>query len=209
MKELSVEQKAKAYDEVIEKLREFYRDYDTVSGLIDVKEELANRFPELKESMEEKIIKAIKYGLDHVFTNNTTVYETTKEQCLSWVEKQGKKEVDPRYENLEELLVADNIYQMAMNEAMVEEAKSKAINALSELAISKLLGLENQGEQDTMETQSEEFDNNIITRDDEILQAISIGLTDVAEDAGRSNFGGLPIEEIQDWLEKQVKGGEE
>ncbi len=34
-----------------------------------------------------------------------------------------------------------------MNEAMVEEAKSKAINALSELEISKLLGLEKQDEQ--------------------------------------------------------------
>lgn len=50
-----------------------------------------------------------------------------------------------------------------------------------------------------------EFDDNIITRNDEILQAISIGLTDVAEDVGWSDFGGIPIVEIQDWLEKQSK----
>lgn len=54
-----------------------------------------------------------------------------------------------------------------------------------------------------LEKQGEEFDDNIITRDDEILQAISIGLTDAAEDLGWSDFGGLPIEEIQNWLEKQ------
>ncbi len=47
------------------------------------------------------------------------------------------------------------------------------------------------------------FDDNIITRDDEILQAISVGLTDVFVDIGWSDFGGLPIEEIQKWLEKQ------
>ena len=55
---------------------------------------------------------------------------------------------------------------------------------------------------DWLEKQGE-FNDNIITRDDEILQAISIGLTDVVEDAGWSDFGGIPIEEIQDWLEKQ------
>jgi hypothetical protein len=34
MKVLSIEQKAQRYDEGIEKLRNFYRDYDTVSRLI-------------------------------------------------------------------------------------------------------------------------------------------------------------------------------
>ena len=51
-----------------------------------------------------------------------------------------------------------------------------------------------------------EFNDNIITRNDEILQAISIGLTNVVENAGWSDFGGIPIEEIQDWLEKQGEG---
>ena len=48
-----------------------------------------------------------------------------------------------------------------------------------------------------------EFDANIITRDDEMLQALSIGLSDVTEKLGWNNFGGLPIEEIHAWLEKQ------
>ena len=54
-----------------------------------------------------------------------------------------------------------------------------------------------------LEKQGEPIDDNIITRDDEILQAISIGLTDALENFGWSDFGGLPIEEIQEWLEKQ------
>ena len=54
-----------------------------------------------------------------------------------------------------------------------------------------------------LEKQGEPFDDNIITRDDEVLQAISIGLTDAKKDLGWSDFGGLPIEEIQEWIEKQ------
>lgn len=57
IKELSIEEKARRYDEAIEKLRDFYRDYDTVSRLIDVKEELANLLPELKKSEGERIQK--------------------------------------------------------------------------------------------------------------------------------------------------------
>ena len=58
-----------------------------------------------------------------------------------------------------------------------------------------------------LEKQGEPFDDNIITRDDEILQAISIGLTDAEKDLGWSDFGGLPIEEIHAWLEKQGDDG--
>lgn len=70
MKELSIKEKAKRYDEAIEKLRDFYRDYDTVSCLIDVKEELANIFTELKESEDEKIrkelIAEVKEQIDYI-----------------------------------------------------------------------------------------------------------------------------------------------
>jgi hypothetical protein len=45
---------------------------------------------------------------------------------------------------------------MSMNEAMVEEARTKAINALSELEISKLLGIEKQGEQKPVDSYCQE-----------------------------------------------------
>lgn len=57
-----------------------------------VSQEVAEKyFPELAESEDKRIRKAIKYGIVHVFTNNTTVFEVTKEQCLAWLEKQGEK----------------------------------------------------------------------------------------------------------------------
>lgn len=78
---MTVEQKAKAYDKAIEKLRDFYRDYDTVSNLIDVKEELAKIFPELKESEDERIRKEI---ITHC-RNTRCVTEESAERIAKWI----------------------------------------------------------------------------------------------------------------------------
>ena len=56
---MTQEEKAKRYDETIKKLRSLHDNYDTVSTLIDVKEELENIFPELAESEDERIRKAL------------------------------------------------------------------------------------------------------------------------------------------------------
>lgn len=54
-----------------------------------------------------------------------------------------------------------------------------------------------------LEKQGETFNTDITNRSDEMLHAISTGLTDVGVELGWSDFGGIPIEEIKDWLEKQ------
>ena len=84
MKELSTEEKAQRYDEAIEKLRDFYRDYDTVSRLIDVKEELANLFPELKESENERIRKEI---LDFIRREGQHIDKLKWHKWIAWLEK--------------------------------------------------------------------------------------------------------------------------
>lgn len=101
-----------------------------------IRKEVEEVFPELVESEEERIRKELIE-----FVKSRSGF---KQEYIDWLEKQGKKEVDPRYENLEGLIAADDIYQMAMNDKMVEEAKLKAIKALSKLEISKLLGIEKQ-----------------------------------------------------------------
>ena len=110
------------------------------------RENLEYIFPELAESEDERIRNVIRgwiYSQPASFFDNGI----SKEDWLAWLEKQCKKEQDVRYENLEELLAADDIYQMAMNDEMVQEAKEKAVNALSEMCIGKLLGVKKQGEQ--------------------------------------------------------------
>jgi hypothetical protein len=90
MKELSIEEKAKAYDEAIEKLRDFYRDYDTVSHLIDVKEELENIFPELKLKDSEKIRKEIVSAIN-IYCSEYHRGTKVRNDMLAWVEKQGEQ----------------------------------------------------------------------------------------------------------------------
>jgi hypothetical protein len=54
-----------------------------------------------------------------------------------------------------------------------------------------------------IEKQGKTFNTDITNRDNEMLHAISVGLTDIGEDSGWGDFGGIPIVEIQEWLEKQ------
>jgi len=129
----------KKYLEALEKARQFSEHplQEDSSSIVEY------IFPELADSEDEKIIKEL---ITHC-RNTRCVTEEGAERIakwIAWLEKQGKR--DSRYENLEELLEADTIYQMAMNDAMVEEAKTKAMNALSELEIGKLLEIGKQGE---------------------------------------------------------------
>lgn len=115
-------------------------------GFVNICNYIYENCPELSESKDERIRKELIAIYSVGAKVNAKTGSIFDKDIVAWLEKQGKKEVDPRYENLEELLIADDIYQMSMNDAMVEEAKSKAINALSELEISKLLGIGKQGE---------------------------------------------------------------
>lgn len=139
MKELSIEEKAERYDEVIEGIQEILSTGEDSIKMSRLQLRLQGILPELKENADEKIRKnLITFFKEEYGTNSNARFAGIKvKDVIAWLEKQG------------------------------------------------------------------ELDDNIITRDDEILQAISVGLTDVVEDAGWSDFGGIPIEEIQDFLEKQ------
>ena len=84
MKELSVEEKAQRYDEAIEIAR-YWEKNPTVWSSDDICQKL---FPELKESEDEKIrkdiITLVKDWWDRVNKDNIS----TKEQMLTWLEKQ-------------------------------------------------------------------------------------------------------------------------
>jgi len=91
MKELTIEQKAERYDEAITKLRSLHDNYNTVSTLIDVKEELENILPELKDSEDEKIkqriIKLIKMSSE---VGSFVLDKWEADEMLTWLEKQGE-----------------------------------------------------------------------------------------------------------------------
>ena len=86
MKELTIEQKAKAYDELLAKAKRVYNKENDVLVLHTIED----LFPELQESEDEEIRKAlIKYfseGREYL-----SLIPYNKEECVAWLEKQGEK----------------------------------------------------------------------------------------------------------------------
>lgn len=93
MKKLSTEQKAKRYDEALEKSKRLYE-----QGTIT--ESLCYVFPELKESEDERIRKAIHIYLDWLDGRKDYAPkgEYSIKDMIAWLEKQGesytKRDVD-------------------------------------------------------------------------------------------------------------------
>lgn len=152
-----------------------------------------------KQSDKDKIIKELgKYKVKIEITMSKIVLE-------DFNEGNGYYKVNLAYLNMEQVEEIETLVstwkptdediksciQMCLTDANEHKFKDYGTNLKDCLA-----WLEKQGQQD-------DYDDNIITHDDEILQAISIGLTDAEKDLGWSDFGGLPIEEIHAWLEKQ------
>ena len=73
---LTIEQKAKAYDEAIERAKAY-------QGL---RSEMEIIFPELKESEDEEIKEMLKVAVER-----TPWMQDKKEKCYEWLEKQGYK----------------------------------------------------------------------------------------------------------------------
>lgn len=90
MNKLTIKEKAKRYDEAIEKLRSLHDNYDTVSTRIDVKEELERIFPALKESEDERIRKAIIEGFER-YNSGALFNGVLVKEILAWLKKQGKQ----------------------------------------------------------------------------------------------------------------------
>ena len=94
MKELSIEEKAKAYDKALEraiKLKEdpqsvFYEyspnEGDTICDYI---------FPELKESEDDKIKACIEMCLTDIDEQRFADFNTNLKECHDWLEKKGEQ----------------------------------------------------------------------------------------------------------------------
>ena len=94
MKELSIEQKAEAYDKAIEGIQEILSSGQDSIKMSRLQLRLQGIFPELKESKNEKIRKKLisfvknwdKGGIVSKYTSNANDIK----QILAWLEKQGE-----------------------------------------------------------------------------------------------------------------------
>jgi hypothetical protein len=78
----------KKYKEALEKIRSLHRDYNQISTLINVKEELEKIFPELAESENERIRKEIISAVN-IYCSEYSRGTKVREEMLAWLEKQG------------------------------------------------------------------------------------------------------------------------
>lgn len=84
----TVEQKAKAYDEALERMKSWVRG-EHPECFTEAQKTAEFIFPELKESEDERIRKAIMEFFE-LQDDNTTYSFIPKKDILTWLEKQGK-----------------------------------------------------------------------------------------------------------------------
>lgn len=95
MKELSIEEKAKRYDEILVRAEGANLPYYKEDIMSKVKEFVDYLIPELKESenADEKVRKAlIKLVTNHASMDLFIEYDIHLDEALDWLEKQGKQE---------------------------------------------------------------------------------------------------------------------
>ena len=90
MKELSIEEKAKAYDEAIAKAQKELQSCSSKD--CDAARQIYRFFPELQESEDERIRKAIITFFESE-DDNTTYALVPKKDILAWLEKQVEKKL--------------------------------------------------------------------------------------------------------------------
>ena len=108
MKELSINEKAKAYDKAIERAKKIYG-----NGIIE------RIFPELKECDDERIKKNCIHFLELQKQHHAATFEI--EECIAWLEKQGKQLADknkPKFEvgDWVVFITSESVYQVEKKE---------------------------------------------------------------------------------------------
>ena len=110
MANFTIEQKAKAYDEALEIANAAYKDEDR-----HLKATLERIFPELKESEDERIKKAIISGMTALKEQGKETFAAIHiNDCIAWLEKQGElanflsKGLDNAHKRIDELIQKNN-----------------------------------------------------------------------------------------------------
>ena len=114
MKELSINEKAKAYDEALKKASAAHKDEDR-----HLKATLERIFPELKESDDERIKRNCIHFLELQKQHHAATFEI--EECIDWLEKQGKQLADktePKFEvgDWVVFITSESVYQVEKKE---------------------------------------------------------------------------------------------
>lgn len=209
---MTQEEKARAYDEALERARKLYNSEETSA---DVEIACETIFPELAESEDEQIRKAIIDFFKSV-ADNTTYSLVPKEDILAWLENQGKHEYTLKSSNDEDV--------SKLTEYITKLAKSYELNLpnrgydIYAFAKDILTWLEKQGNAPkevtcTQELETgngnikalvtEKLDSTNMSTDDDVRRRSTIQVLEYARSLDTYNqFGKVDIDKNIAWLEK-------
>ena len=115
---MTIEEKAKAYDEAIERARKEYKTHEAFKGFCEM---LVHIFPKLAVSEDEKIRKAIGYAIGQsTHSDGTLINGVSSEEALDWLEKQGEQNPVPDWmpKFLDELRLKKNYFDWDEHKAI-------------------------------------------------------------------------------------------
>ena len=121
MKELSIREKAKAYDMALERAKDYHKqllDEDNPEWA----SEIEKIFPKLKESEGERIRKKLISYFSAVkgFSTLEYNYGITNEEAISWLEKQGDDKVEQKFK-IGDWVVFNNNHQSIYQVEKIED----------------------------------------------------------------------------------------
>ena len=154
MKELSIEEKAKAYDEALERMRDFLKDWEDCGAVGAAMEKAKAVFQELKEPDDERIRKEIKNLIEEVGEDDS-YHVYCFDEMIAWLEKQSEKtkpieDFDTEFERQISHLIASIINKdYEYTETFVKWTSNALLNYAKH-------ELEKQGEQKPSEYTSEQ-----------------------------------------------------
>ena len=125
MKELSIEEKAKAYDKVLERAKDFQKVNGAAGSAV-----ISEIFPELveKESKDEQLRKNCIHFLELQKSHHAATFEI--EECIDWLEKQkepeDKGEISDGYHTFNELYRYRMLYNAAFFNLLPKEIVHKS-----------------------------------------------------------------------------------
>ena len=120
MKKLSIEEKAKRYDEAIERAESIYN--ETAIPSATTKGICTYIFPELKENEDDRMVKFIKNQLFNIKKTITENYELDAKltKAICWLEKQCEQKIKTPEESLG---IDSDTYNKIVDECIYGEQK--------------------------------------------------------------------------------------
>ena len=150
MKELSIAEKAKRYDEALKFSTIYHKQGDE-----DMKTMMETCFPELKELEDERIRKALISVLKSDFENDTTIFGISIGQIIAWLERQGEQNKQIFWEKCNHCVYFDG-YDICLH----KKNFGSVTNESKEYCKNNKLYSEKQGEQKPLYIRFGDIPNN-------------------------------------------------